>query len=279
MSYEIPEFFQYEEKIVGNILTSKQLLILVVHVLIAALILKANLGIPGLVLAGLVGISAVAFLLLKVDKFLYRIYLKWWKSIKRSTFEQSNVHKLMKVNDIKDNLIYLNDKSIRGIIRLDPFDFNLKNKEESATIIKNYRELLNSIQSIVQTTARTVMIELDDYLNLTEEQVKLTGSDLLVDSFYDYKDFLLKFIDKNKITTKLFYMILSDNNTSKELVTRIEDFSHQIENTQKMLNEMGIRNKRVEDKEALSLYSGFFDSQIEVNKSFVTPCTLSGGAK
>lgn len=123
------------------------------------------------------------------------------------------------INDIDDEgLVYLDGGQVIKILKVLPVNFN-RSDSEKLTLMVQYQEFLNKINSYSEIICMNNLLDLSDYLILLErrsEEVK-KGSHLVL----EYRDFLYQSLKKKKVLTKEFYIVFNiDLNKSKRSMRR-----------------------------------------------------------
>lgn len=110
---------------------------------------------------------------------------------------------------IQDDVIVMNDGSLRAIIKVDPVNFDLKSEQEQNGIIYSYQGFLNSLDFPVQIVVQSKKLDLERYLVKLDDRKREMDNDLLRIQTEDYVDFVRRLISIANIMSKRFYVVVS----------------------------------------------------------------------
>ena len=300
MPYEIPKNLKYEEKIVFG-LTFWQfvwlggfggLAAVIFFRLPLSIFLKAPLSVFFMVLG-------VGFAFLDFGKYL-RDYKAFRKSVRKAGFLDKRLREFVEVKKIENDAVYLCNGALRAILEVTPINFSILGEDEKRAVISAYRDFLNSLDFPVQIVMRTTSLNLDDYLFDLKQRVWGLNNRELEQQFDSFKDFVQKFINKNNVKNRLFYIVISyspysHTNSAAELLTAAQNmFSRQKKksglalNREIALNQLNVRvqlcreklkrcqldTRRLNCRELQGLLASFFGSCIESDNDYLFPVTF-----
>lgn len=113
------------------------------------------------------------------------------------------------INDILEDIVILKDGSCAMILSVSSVNFDLLSEREQEAIISAYGALLNSLTFSVQIYIRSQKKDISSYLTLLEkQQIKKTGSPLLIELITSYRKFVAEMVKKNNVLDKKFYIAI-----------------------------------------------------------------------
>jgi hypothetical protein len=114
----------------------------------------------------------------------------------------------LEIEQIREGIIILRDKTLRGILMVSSLNFALKAEEEQTAILYQFQNLLNSLdfscQIVVQSRRLNITGYLDKLKNLEEKQ----ENKLLQVQTHGYREFIEGFIKEGSIMTKNFFVVI-----------------------------------------------------------------------
>lgn len=123
----------------------------------------------------------------------------------------ASTQKFLEIEDIKDDILILKDKSLRGIILVSSTNFALKSAEEKEAIIFQFQNFLNSLDFPIQIVIQSRKVNLIAYLDILKQleiQWKERENELMANQTREYRKFLETYISQNPIMTKNFFIVV-----------------------------------------------------------------------
>jgi len=93
-----------------------------------------------------------------------------------------------------------------SVIKIEPVNFSIKNKEEKALIIGQFQRFLNSLDFPIQIYITTDTLNLDTYLAKLEERTHVDYT-LLVE---DFRKHLQSLIHSQNLINRSFYLVIPE---------------------------------------------------------------------
>lgn len=125
---------------------------------------------------------------------------------KKKKQEAASTQKYLDISELHDNVIVLNDGSLRAILAVSSLNFELKSTEEQEAIISQYQGFLNSLDFPIQILISSRKINVEPYLEIIKKQEKMQKNELLRFQTSEYIEFIKGLTQKNNIMTKEFYV-------------------------------------------------------------------------
>jgi len=121
---------------------------------------------------------------------------------------ESSTQEFLEIEDIKEGVVILKDKSLRGILMVSSINFALKSEEEQSAIVFSFQSFLNSLdfscQIVIQSRKLNITSYLDDLKDLEEKQV----NELMKIQTTAYREFIAEIVKGQTIMTKNFYIVI-----------------------------------------------------------------------
>lgn len=121
---------------------------------------------------------------------------------------KSSTQSFLEIEDIKDDLIILQDGSCALVIATSATNFGLLSEKEQDTEIYAYGALLNSLNFTIQILIRSQKKDITSYLNLLEAQEEKTPNLLLKERIHQYRTFIHRTVQRNNVLEKKFYLVI-----------------------------------------------------------------------
>ncbi|GHV25407.1 MAG: hypothetical protein LBD11_06805 [Candidatus Peribacteria bacterium] len=71
---------------------------------------------------------------------------------------------MLPISEIRDGVVILKDGGLRGIIRVEGLNLDLKNYDEQQVVLEQYKRFLNGLSFPIQILVRNTYLDLTDYL-------------------------------------------------------------------------------------------------------------------
>lgn len=115
---------------------------------------------------------------------------------------------LVEVADIRDNVVFLKNGSLRAIIEIAAVNFELKSEEEQTAVLQNFQSFLNSIDFPLQIAINSRKLDINDYIRLVDSATNTLTNELLKIQAAEYSKFVKELSDLANIMTKKFYIVV-----------------------------------------------------------------------
>ncbi len=112
------------------------------------------------------------------------------------------------IHQVKEGIIVLKNKGLRGILMVSSINIALKSKDEQEAILYQFQSFLNSLdfpcQIVVQSRKTNITGYIEKIKNLEENQT----NELLRQQTAGYRQFLEDFVNRESIYTKSFFVVV-----------------------------------------------------------------------
>ncbi len=120
----------------------------------------------------------------------------------------TSTKQLVSIADIKDNIVLLQNGSLRSVIEVSAINFELRSEEEQAGILQNFQRFLNSIDFPLQMVVNSRQLNMDGYLKMVAGVAESATNELLKIQAIEYGKFVKELLELSNIMTKHFYVVL-----------------------------------------------------------------------
>lgn len=115
---------------------------------------------------------------------------------------------LVEVADIRENVVFLKNGSLRAVIEVSATNFELKSEAEQTAILQNFQNFLNSIDFPLQMVITSRKLDINEYLTLVDAATNELSNELLKIQAGEYSKFVKELAELANIMTKKFYIVV-----------------------------------------------------------------------
>ncbi len=129
----------------------------------------------------------------------------------------------LEINQIKEGIMILKNRALRGVLMASSVNFSLKSEEEQNATIFQFQNFLNSLDFFCQIIAQSRKINIRGYLDKIKLIENNQKNPLLKMQTADYRRFIKDLVTDNSILTKSFFIVVpystseSDNQGAKSI--------------------------------------------------------------
>ncbi|MCL5667197.1 MAG: hypothetical protein M1383_05520 [Patescibacteria group bacterium] len=184
----------------------------------------------------------------------------------------------LRINEIKNDTVVLDDGTLRAIIAVSSTNFDLKNQDEQNAIIFSFQGFLNALEFSVQILMQSRKMEIGNYLDKLKRLAEKHTNELLRVQTVEYIEFINRLIENASIMNKNFYIIVPlgesitpkaagffskmfGNGKAREVAEKMENFEkakekldNRVTSIMTNLGGMGLRGLRLKTEEIIQLY-------------------------
>ena len=124
---------------------------------------------------------------------------------------QNTTQDFLQLDQIRNGVVILKNKSLRGVLMVSSVNLALKSTEEQKAIINQFQSLLNSLDFSCQIIVQSRKVNLTGYIDMIKEWEKNQDNDLLQHQTESYRKFIQDFIKEESILTKKFFVVVPYN--------------------------------------------------------------------
>jgi hypothetical protein len=178
-----------------------------------------------------------------------------------------------------DGCVLLDDNSLVAVLEILPIDFDKFSKRKQDDVLKEYKEWIKSLDYPVQVVVRNTNVDLSKQVDLilenTEREIK-KKEDMreMLKLFDNFKEWLLKYIAKEKKVYRLYYLVIplidfkevsllkAAHKFKKEKEDILEDkkalLNMRVDENIELLEKTGVQAYRLNDSQLENLFSSYF---------------------
>ncbi len=125
------------------------------------------------------------------------------------------------LSEIRDDLIIMNDGTLRCVLAVSSTNFDLKSEEEQNALVFSYQRFLNSLEFHVQILMQSRKMDIADYTEKLKGFIEKQTNELLRMQTQEYVDFIDRLVESANVMNKNFYVIVSFDTSVNPAVTSI----------------------------------------------------------
>ncbi len=112
------------------------------------------------------------------------------------------------VEQIREGVMIMKDKSLKGILLISSINFALKSEEEQGAIIFNFQNFLNSLDFSCQIIVSSRKVNITGYVEKIKKLEDEQKNELLKIQTSDYRRFVEELVAGGSIMNKNFYIVV-----------------------------------------------------------------------
>jgi len=121
---------------------------------------------------------------------------------------KGTTQQIIEIDQIKEGVVILRNKTLRGILMVSSINFALKSEEEQNAITFQFQNFLNSLDFSIEIVVQSKKLNITGYLEKLEELEEKEKIELLKIQIAEYRKFIMKFIKGGGIMSKQFFVII-----------------------------------------------------------------------
>ncbi len=112
------------------------------------------------------------------------------------------------IEQIREGVIVLKSKALRGILMVSSINFSLKSRDEQQAIVQRFQGFLNTLDFSCQIVVQSRRLNLTGYLEKLEELEKEQEEELLRIQTREYRSFIKELLTQGNIMSKKFFVVV-----------------------------------------------------------------------
>lgn len=199
------------------------------------------------------------------------------------------------LSEIRDNLVIVNDGSMRAVVTCKSINFDLMSSREREAVEYSYQNFLNSMYFPVQILVRSQRVDIGPYLDRLVKLRRDQDNMLLGVLMEDYIDFISAISQETNIMDKSFFIVVpyypagtmdSAVNTSKNFLSNLfapqsqqrvridevtfnkakDELRNRVQTVINGLMQIGVRSSQLSTKELGELYYNVYNPDTAVRQ-------------
>jgi hypothetical protein len=114
----------------------------------------------------------------------------------------------LEFDQIKEGVVILKNKSLRGVLMISSLNFALKAEQERRSIIFQFQSFLNTLDFPLEMAVQSRKLNISSYLKKLKNLEDKEKNQLLKTQIREYSSFIRKIIKGNSIMSKTFYVVV-----------------------------------------------------------------------
>jgi len=121
---------------------------------------------------------------------------------------EAPTQKLLEIEQIREGVVILRNKSLRGVIMTSSLNFALKSEDEQNAIIYQFQNFLNSLDFPIEIVVQSRRLNITGYLEKLKELELQQENELLKFQTAEYRQFIKDLIAGGGIMAKSFFVVV-----------------------------------------------------------------------
>ena len=121
---------------------------------------------------------------------------------------KSPTQKFLEIDQIREGVVVLKNKALRGVMMASSLNFALKSEDEQTAIIYQFQNFLNSLDFSLEITIQSRRLNITGYLDKLKELEQKEQNELLRLQISEYQKFIRELIAGSSIMSKNFFIIV-----------------------------------------------------------------------
>ncbi|MCK9445797.1 hypothetical protein M0Q50_02765 [bacterium] len=114
----------------------------------------------------------------------------------------------MPVEQIREGVMVMKDKSLKGILLVSSLNFALKSEDEQMAIIYQFQNFLNSLDFSCQIIVNSRRVNITGYIDKIKDLENKQKNELLKIQTAEYRAFIEEIVANGSIMSKSFYVVV-----------------------------------------------------------------------
>ncbi|MDO8639495.1 MAG: hypothetical protein Q7R53_01085 [bacterium] len=121
---------------------------------------------------------------------------------------KQSTQSFLEFDQIREGIVILNDKGLRGILMTSSQNFALKSEDEQNATLYQFQNFLNSLDFSCQIVVQSRRLNITGYLDRLRGLEKKQENELLKIQTAGYREFIESIVASGSIMTKVFFIVV-----------------------------------------------------------------------
>jgi hypothetical protein len=121
---------------------------------------------------------------------------------------QASTQQFLEIDQIREGVILLKNKAMRGVLMVSSLNFALKSEDEQNAIIYQFQNFLNSLDFSLEIVVQSRRLNITGYLDRLKELEERQENELLKMQTAEYQKFIKDLITGGAIMAKSFFVVV-----------------------------------------------------------------------
>lgn len=122
--------------------------------------------------------------------------------------KQASTQQFLEADEIREGIMILKNKTLRGILMVSSLNFALKSDDEQTATIYQFQDFLNSLDFSLQIVVQSRKLNVTGYLEKLKDLESKQENELLKTQISEYRKFIKELILRSSITSKNFFVVI-----------------------------------------------------------------------
>ncbi len=124
----------------------------------------------------------------------------------QKTIKGPATQEFVAIDEIREGIVILKNGGLRAILMTGSRNLELESTDAQNAIISHYADFVNSFDWPLQIIIHSRKLDINSYLKLLEEKLKMQENELLKIQTAEYIDFVRSFVSLSNVMIKRFYV-------------------------------------------------------------------------
>lgn len=121
---------------------------------------------------------------------------------------QLTTQKFLEIEQVREGIIILKNKSMKGILMVSSLNFALKSEDEQNALLYQFQSFLNALDFSCQIVVQSRRLNITNYLEKLKELEENQKIELLKMQTREYREFVKQLVEEELILTKSFFIVI-----------------------------------------------------------------------
>ncbi len=133
----------------------------------------------------------------------------------------SPTQQFLKLSEIRDDVIVMNNGTLRAVLAVSSTNFDLKSEEEQNALIYSYQRFVNSLEFHVQILMQSRKMDIAEYTDKLKVMMLKQTNELMRMQTQEYIEFIDRLVESANVMNKNFYVIVPFDTSINPAATSI----------------------------------------------------------
>ncbi len=114
----------------------------------------------------------------------------------------------LEIKQIREGVIVLKNKAMRGILMVSSINFALKSEDEQNAVLYQFQSFLNALDFSCQVVVQSRRLNITGYLEKLKELEENQKNELLKTQTREYHEFIRQLVEEKTILIKNFFIVI-----------------------------------------------------------------------
>lgn len=120
----------------------------------------------------------------------------------------ASTQQFLEMDEIREGVLLLRNKSLRGVLMVSSLNFALKSDDEQQATIYQFQNFLNSLDFPLEIVIQSRILNITGYLDKLKEMEDKQANELLKIQTAEYRKFITDLVAGRQILAKTFFVVV-----------------------------------------------------------------------